>query len=89
MKLNDTEKMFDCLEKSAEHAIRYDSMKEGKYTSFIVNRIDYSPKDAVKDHTENQSGLLLKSLRDKKFKQYEKDSRMEKIVGMLTSAAIL
>ena len=89
LKLGDESKMFECLEKSAEHAIRYDTLKDGKYTSLIVNRIEFSSIQAVKDYTENDSGLLLKSLKGEKFKQFETDPRMEKIINMLTSVAIL
>ena len=87
MALNDAAKTFDCLEKAAEHAIRFDTLKDGKYTSFIVNGVKYSPMDAVKDHTENESGLLLKSLKGEKYKQFETDPRMLKLVEKLTPVA--
>ncbi|MBR6051045.1 MAG: helix-turn-helix transcriptional regulator [Clostridia bacterium] len=88
LKLNDTVNMFKYLEKSAEHAIRYDTLKDGQFTSFFASRIDFSSIHAVKNYTENQSGLLLKSLKGEKFKQFEKDLRMTKIVNMLTPVAI-
>lgn len=87
LKLGDESKMFECLEKSAEHAIRYDTLKDGKYTSFIVNKINFSSIQAVKDYTENDSGLLLKSLKGEKFKQFETDPRMAKLVEKLTPVA--
>lgn len=87
--LNDGSKMFECLEKAAEHAIRYDTLKDGRFTSFIVNRIEFSGIHAVKNYTENESGLLLKSLKGEKYKQYETDPRMAKIVNLLTPVAIL
>ena len=76
------------MKKSAEHAIRYDTLKDGQFTSFFASRIDFSSIHAVKNYTENQSGLLLKSLKGEKFKQFEKDLRMTKIVNMLTPVAI-
>ena len=87
LKLGIAEKMFEYLNKSAEHAIKYDTLKDGKVTSFIVNRIEFSAIHAVKDHTENQSGLLLKSLQGEKFKQFETDPRMVKLVEKLTPVA--
>ena len=83
LKLNDAAKMFDCLEKFAEHAIRYDTLKDGRFTSFIVNRIDFSSIHAVKNFTENQSGLLLKSLKGERFKKFETDPRMMKLFEKL------
>ena len=87
LKLGDASKMFECLDKSADHAIRYDTLKDGKYTSFIVNKIDFSSIHAVKDYTENESGLLLKSLKGEKFKQFETDPRMVKLIEKLTPVA--
>lgn len=89
LKLNEIEKMFDCLEKSVDHAIKFDTLKDGTFTSFMVNKMDFSPSTAVKDHTENQSGLLLKSLKKERFKCFESDPRMRKIVETLTPIAIL
>ena len=87
LNLNDGSKMFECLEKASEHAIRYDTLKDGRFTSFIVNRIEFSGIHAVKDYTENESGLLLKFLKGEKYKQYETDPRMVKLIEKLTPAA--
>ena len=88
LKLHETAKMFEYLEKSMEHAIKYDRRKDhGKFTSFLVNRIDFSAFNIVKNYRENQSGLLLKVLRTEKFKQFEEDARMVKIVEKLTPVA--
>jgi transcriptional regulator with XRE-family HTH domain len=88
LKLGDESKMFECLKKSAENALRYDTLKDGRFTSFIVNRIEFSGIHAVKDHTENESGLLLKSLKGEKYKQYETDPRMVKLIEKLKPVAI-
>ncbi|MBQ9416615.1 MAG: hypothetical protein IJU20_07235 [Clostridia bacterium] len=72
-----------CCQKSID-----DTLKDGQFTSFFVSRIDFSSIHAVKDYTENQSGLLLKSLKGEQFKQLEKDLRMAKIVNMLTPVAL-
>ena len=87
LKLNDAAKMFDCLYKSAEHAVKYDTKDDGRYTSFIVNGVEYSSIDAVKDYTENESGLLLKSLKGERYKPFETDPRMVKLIEKLTPIA--
>ncbi len=88
LKLGDESKMFDCLNKAAEHAVKFDTMKaDGRYTSFIVNKIEFSSIQPVKDFTENDSGLLLRFLQGEKFKQFETDPRMAKLVEKLTPVA--
>ncbi len=88
LKLNDTEKMFECLEKSAEHAIKSDTLKDGMYTSFLVNKVKLSCADGVKNFTENQSGLLLKVLKGERFKLFEKDPRMIGLIEKLMPVAV-
>ena len=85
--LNDAAKMFECLEKSADHAIKCDTQKDGKFTSFIVNKIDFSDLHPSKNYTENESGLLLNVLKGERFKQFETDPRMVKLIEKLTPAA--
>ncbi len=89
LKLNDEEQMFHYLEKSTEQAIKFDTLGNGIFTSFMVNKIKFSSIDAVKDHTENQSGLLLKSLRGESFTRFENDPRMQKIIDKLKPIAII
>ena len=87
--IGDIEKMFDCLEKAAEHAILFDTPKDGKFTAFMVNRVKMSSIDAVKDYTENSSGLRLKNLKKEKFAHLRDDPRMVRIVEKLMPVAIL
>lgn len=89
LKLGKEMEMYACLEKATEHAIRFDSEKEGMFTSFMVNRVKMSSIDAVKNHTGNQSGLLVKSLTGKRFVQYQNDDRMHKMTEKLKSIAIM
>ncbi|MBR3750411.1 MAG: helix-turn-helix domain-containing protein [Clostridia bacterium] len=89
LKLMEEDNMFTCLEKAAEHAVKYDSRKDGMYTSFMVNKVELSVNDAYKTHTENQCGLLLKTLRKDTFSHLQKDPRMMKIIEMLTPVAIM
>ncbi len=85
----DADRMFTCLEKSSEHAIEFDTLKDGMFTAFMVNKLEISLMDAVKTYTENQSGLLLKALQKDTFAHLQSDPRMQKIVEKLTPIAIL
>ena len=89
LKLGDEEQMFQCLEKAAEHAVKYDSRKDGMYTAFMVNKVELSVNDAYKNYTENQCGLLLKSLRKDQFAHLQNNPRMMKIIEKLTPVAIM
>ena len=89
LKLGDEEQMFNCLEKAAEHAVKYDSRKDGMYTAFMVNKVELSVNDAYKNYTENQCGLLLKSLRKDQFAHLQNNPRMMKIIEKLTPVAIM
>jgi len=88
LELGNTEEMFSCLENSVEEAIKFDSpQKDGYFTSFMLNKLELSHIDAVKDHTENQSGLLLKKLLGDKFAHFGGDMRMKKIIERLRPIA--
>ena len=87
--LGNIEKVFNCLEKAAEHAILFDTCKDGMFTAFMVNRVKFSSIDAVKDYTENSSGLRLKNLKKEKYAHLKDDSRMQKIIDKLTPIAIM
>ena len=89
LKLGDEEQMFKCLEKAAEHAVQYDSRKDGMYTAFMVNKVELSVNDAYKNYTENQCGLLLKFLRKDQFAHLQNNPRMMKIIEKLTPVAIM
>ena len=89
LKLGDEEQMFECLEKAAEHAVKYDSLKDGMYTAFMVNKVKLSVNDAYKNYTENQCGLLLKFLRKDQFAHLQNNPRMMKIIEKLTPVAIM
>ena len=45
--------------------------------------------DPVKDHLENRSGLILKTLKKDKFSNLQNDPRMMKIIEKLTPVAIM
>ena len=88
LSLGEDGQMFNCLEKAAEHAIKYDSRQDGMYTAFMVNKIELNLNDAYKTHTENQCGLLLKSLREK-YAHLQNDPRMIKLIEKLEPIAVM
>ena len=55
----------------------------------MVNKVRMSSIDAVKDHTENQSGLLLKTLKKERFANLQNDSRMINLIKKLEPIAIV
>ena len=87
LRLDLEEQVLDCLEESAKHAIKFDTVKDGMYTAFMVNRLEMSPLDAVKDHLENQSGVLVKELKSKAYAKLHNNARFQKIIDMLTPIA--
>jgi len=87
--LDDEDKGMECLEKSAEHAMKFDTVGEGMFTSFMVNKVKISSICAVKNHTENRSGLLLKALKKEKFARLQNHPRMQKIIEKLTPVAVM
>ncbi len=84
-----TEEMFDALGHAAHYAVRADTYEDGMYTAFMVNRVKLSSIEGVKDHTENDSGLLLKLLRKERFAPWQEDSRMQRIVERLEPIAFM
>ena len=88
LKINDYDRMFDCLEKSTNNAIAFDGLKDGEYTAFLVNKLKIKTNEAVKDFPENRCGLLLKLI-DKYFAEFKGDQRMEKIIDMIEPIAYM
>jgi len=89
LKLGEEDRMFNCLEKAAEHAVKDDSYKDGMYTAFMVNKVELSVNNAYKNYTENTSGLLLKKLNREEYSRFKDDPRMQKIIERLTPVAIM
>ena len=89
LKIGDSDQVFLCLERAAEHTIKFDTREDGNYTSFMVNRIKHSVNDAYKDYTENDSGLLIKHLNRENYSCFKDDPRMKKIIEKLKSVAIM
>lgn len=89
LQLNEEEKMFTCLEKAAEHAVKYDIREDGMYTAFMVNKVELSVHDAYKNYTENDCGLLLKRVTGGKYACFGDDPRMQKVIKTLEPIAIM
>ena len=89
LKLNEEDNMFTCLEKAAEHAVKYDAREDGMYTAFMVNKVELSVNDAYKNYTENVSGVLLKLVTGGKYACFGDDPRMQKVVKTLEPIAIM
>ena len=87
IKLGDQENMLTHLEQAAEHAIRFDTRKDGMYTAFMVNKVELKVTDAVKGHKENTSGLLLQFIQNGNFGPWEEDERLRKLMERLEKVA--
>ncbi len=61
--LNQIPETLDCLDKAVDHAIRFDRREDGRYTAFMVNKVNAWVSDAVKDHQETRSEQVLNSLK--------------------------
>lgn len=85
--LGSEEQALDCLEESVKHAIKFDTLKDGMYTAFMVNKCEMSTLDAVKDHSENQSGVIIKKLKSEAYAKLHNNARFQKIIDMLTPIA--
>ena len=86
--LGDEAEMFRCLEKAAEHAIRYDTPEDGFYTSFMVNKV-VMDKSGAKNYRENRSGFLLKQLQGKPYDPWRNDERLLRITEKLRTVAVM
>ncbi|MBR5286100.1 MAG: hypothetical protein IKU30_04300, partial [Clostridia bacterium] len=86
--LNQIDKMLDALENAAEHSIKFDLRKDGKHTSFIVNRIEICVASSTKNHEENQSALFLRELNSEFYSEFTNDSRMKAIKAKLEKTAV-
>ncbi len=88
MWLGQEDEMFESFEKAAEHAVRYDTKGNGKYTAFMVNRLTYSVDEAVKDCTANDSALLFQSFKSEMYAAYHDHPRMKAIMERLSEVAV-
>jgi hypothetical protein len=89
LKLDDVEQALTCLEHAAEHAVKFDTLKDGNFTAFMVNKVEISSTDAVKDYEENRSGLLIQVLKRKEYARLQNHPRMHSLVASLGRVAIL
>ena len=85
--IGDTEKAIACLAKAADHAVSFDTRKDGAYTAFMVNKVAMLTKNTYRSSTENDSCLLLRFLRSDKCAQIWDDPRVKRIVAKLEPVA--
>lgn len=86
LKLDDQKNMLSCLEQAAEHAIRYDTLEDGMYTAFMVNKVKLKVSDSLKGHTETMSEMLLQRIQEGDFGSPD-DDRLQKVAGQLHKVA--
>lgn len=87
MILGHEQQALDKLEEAVKHAIKFDTYKDGMYTSFMVNKCEMSRLDGVKDHTANWSGVLIKDLKSEKYAMLQNNEKFKKLIDMLTPIA--
>lgn len=78
---------LDNLEEAVKHAIKFDTLEDGMYTAFMINKCERSRLVAVKDHTANRSGVLVKELKSEAYAKLHNNARFQKIIDMLTPIA--
>ena len=84
--LGNMNKMFECLEKASKFAIKFDTLKpDDEYTAFMIKGVKFG--GAYKDHTANDSGLLVKELKGKRYEDLKDDPRLNAILEKLASIA--
>lgn len=87
--LDKVDEMFACLNRAAEHAIKFDTYEEMTFTVPILNLMTDSPDRNTKTYTENFSGLVFKELTDDSYAAYHDDPRMQTILEKLKPVAVL
>jgi transcriptional regulator with XRE-family HTH domain len=88
LKKGDIDSMYACLEKAVDSAVKYDSRAKDTYTAFMVNLQTYMPEQTLKDHTENNSALMLNDLRKDDFDNLRNESRFKAITVKLEKVAV-
>lgn len=89
MELGKVDDMFACLNRAAEHAVKFDAYEEIKFTVPILNLTTDSPDRNTKSYTQNSSGLLLKELTGDGYADYRDDPRMQVILEKLKPFAVM
>ena len=77
-----------CLEQMATHTVKCDTQKkEFQHTSFMANRLRYSPENIFKDHTCNECSIRLSDIKDKAYDGIREDERFREVVNTLQEYA--
>lgn len=84
--LGKTEEMFECLEKAADLSVKFDTIDvDSEYTAYMIKGIKL--EGCYKDHTENDSGILTKELKGKRYESFKDDARLNAIIEKLAPIA--
>lgn len=85
--LGNTDEMYKYLERAADSAISYDTRNDSKYTALLVNTREDRLTNCRKNHTDNQSALLIRSI-NKSFEKFKNDDRLKAIIAKLENVAV-
>lgn len=85
---SNVDEMFACLNRAAEHAVKFDTYEEMTFTVPILNLMTDSPNRNTKSFTENLSGQLLKELTGDGYADCRDDPRMQAILEKLKPVAV-
>lgn len=86
-KQKDAENCLASIEKSADFAILYDTAQASQHISPLVDRCRFDPKKSAKNYAENDSALLLRSLKNKLYDFVREDARFMAVVEKLSAMA--
>lgn len=86
-KQKDAENCLASIEKSADFAILYDTAQASQHISPLVDRCRFDPKKSAKNYAENDSALLLRSLKNKLYDFVRDDARFGAIIKRLETVA--
>ena len=83
LRLGEKEKAIDCVEKAVGHAKRFDKLKDGRFTSFMVNKLEISSILSVKNHEQTQTALIFRELKKDAFSELHREPRIKAILKSL------
>ena len=83
LRLGEKEKAVDCIEKAVGHAKSFDEVKSGKFTAFMVNKLEISSILSVKNHEHTQVGLILRELKKDAFSEVHHEPRIKALLMSL------
>ena len=83
LRLGEKEKAVDCIEKALGHAKSFDELKDGMFTSFMVNKLEISSILSVKNHEQTQTDLILREIKKDAFSEMHHEPRIKALLKSL------